>query len=56
MSQLRISDVATSYQSSLGGATSPMSRRRINVATSATALAESLRTTRFHVATSTSEL
>ena len=56
MSRHRISDVATSYQSSLGGETSPMSRHRINVATSATTFAESFITKRFNVATSTSEL
>ena len=49
MSQHRISNVATSNQSSLGNETSQILRHRINVTTSAKTLAEDFRATRFNV-------
>ena len=52
MSLHRISDVATSDQGSLGDETSTMSQHQANVATSATTLAESFRTTKLNVTTS----
>ena len=52
MSRHRLSNVATSNQSSLGDETSQMSRHRINVTTSVKTLVEDFRATRFNVSTS----